>query len=468
MYIAQTETVTGYPDDGLPVLHSLCGLGSLYHDSAFKALLFQLAGELVCGVDIAVVDVIIGIAAAAAVEFRPAVLTVVLGVDMSRGEFLFDVVVEGALDDIAHFVSVAAHELMTGIDISVGSYSHVLVAAAAASETLYRAGTLIEIQHKMEEIKMSALFFVDEHDLCKALILGEYGGQLLLGDSILFARVAYHRLHGYLVEALLIETEHIVCEVGIIFGKGAADVIILMAALFNKTLVLVHEQVIGALAVGSFPHTVVDFPSAVHGEYHVGHFLVDEIYLFIVQEQTVGGYGKSEVLVVLLFLGAAVLHELLHSIEVHKRLAAEEIHLKIFPVCGVFEKEIESTSARIEIHDLSAETVISRRSEAVLTAEIAVHGDKQAHSLYGSSHGHFGELFVIVLGKESLFLIKLNDLVVAGNYLLAVIEAGKLFDNAFGTFFVKGRTYVIQHIICKLVHQMNAAAVDVEDDIISV
>ena len=45
---------------------------SLHHDSTFKPFLFELAGELVCSTDIAHVLIIIGITAAAAIEFCPA------------------------------------------------------------------------------------------------------------------------------------------------------------------------------------------------------------------------------------------------------------------------------------------------------------------------------------------------------------------------------------------------------------
>jgi hypothetical protein len=56
----------------LPLLHFLQGQHGLDIDSALQALLLELAAQLVALADIAVEQVIIGMAAAAAEEARPA------------------------------------------------------------------------------------------------------------------------------------------------------------------------------------------------------------------------------------------------------------------------------------------------------------------------------------------------------------------------------------------------------------
>ena len=55
--------------------------------------------------------------------------------------------------------------------------------------------------------------------------------------------------------------------------------------------------------------------------------LVYEIYLIIVKQQSVSGYGKTEVFIILLFNAAGIFNSLLHNVKVHQRFAAKEIHL---------------------------------------------------------------------------------------------------------------------------------------------
>ena len=110
-----------------------------------------------------------------------------------------------------------------------------------------------------------------------------------------------------------------------------------------------------------------------------------------------------------------------------------------------------------------ARAVIARTREAVFTPEVAVLFHKQTHSLYRSGNGIFCKLSVIVLGKKNAVVVKLLYLFVAGLYILFDVKAGKLLYHSFGTLVLKGRLYVVQHIVGKLVHKMNAAAVCVED-----
>ena len=109
---------------------------------------------------IAHILVIIGIAAAAAIELRPALAAVGLGINMSLCKIGFHFLIEGTIVYIAHFVLVDTHELMTRKNISVRSYSHIVVSAAAAPQSLYSAGALIEVKHEVEEVELFALLLV--------------------------------------------------------------------------------------------------------------------------------------------------------------------------------------------------------------------------------------------------------------------------------------------------------------------
>ena len=115
-----------------------------------------------CAENASVVNEVVGIATAAAIELCPTVAAVFLAVNMSRSKFLLHIIIESALVDISHKILVHSDELVAGVNISVGSDSNILVAASAASETLDSAGTLIQIKHKVEEVEMLALLFIDE------------------------------------------------------------------------------------------------------------------------------------------------------------------------------------------------------------------------------------------------------------------------------------------------------------------
>ena len=108
--------------------------------------------------DIALVLVVVGIAAAGAIELRPAVLTVFLAVNIRLCEILFHICIECSVMEIAHFIILIADKLMARVDIALGSYCNIFISAAAAPQTLYCAGSLIQVYHKMEEIIIIALF----------------------------------------------------------------------------------------------------------------------------------------------------------------------------------------------------------------------------------------------------------------------------------------------------------------------
>ena len=137
-----------------------------------------------CRPDVAHILVVVGVAAAAAIELRPALAAVGLGVDVSCCKISLHLLIERAVVDIAHFVLVDAYELVTREDVAVGSDSDVVVAAAAAAESLYRAWSLIEVEHKVEEVELLAGLFVVEDTLCEDLILLENSRELLLCESV--------------------------------------------------------------------------------------------------------------------------------------------------------------------------------------------------------------------------------------------------------------------------------------------
>ena len=59
---------------------------------------------------------------------------------------------------VTHFIGFISYKLMTWVNIALGGHRNIFIAAAAASQTLYSAGTLVQVYHEMEEIEIIALF----------------------------------------------------------------------------------------------------------------------------------------------------------------------------------------------------------------------------------------------------------------------------------------------------------------------
>ena len=127
---------------------------------------------------------------------------------MSLSKISFHFLIESTLVDIAHLIFVNTYELMTWEDITVRGDSYIIVTAAAASQALDSAWTLIEIEHEVEEIELFAILFVFEELQCKLFVLGKYSREILFCKSLDII-VAHNRLNGYLVKACFIKSKNV-------------------------------------------------------------------------------------------------------------------------------------------------------------------------------------------------------------------------------------------------------------------
>ena len=171
--------------------------------------------------NVAVVNEVVCVTAAAAVESCPALLAVFLGVNVRTCKFLFQLFVESSLVDVAHFHILNANELVAGINVALGGDSYILVAAAAASQALDSARSLVKVEHKVEEVEVLALLVVDKEHLRELLILGENSREVALSDRVRLFRVAYARLNRDLIEALVEKAVNVVREVEIVLCECA-------------------------------------------------------------------------------------------------------------------------------------------------------------------------------------------------------------------------------------------------------
>ena len=114
-----------------------------YHYRTLESLLFESTRELVRLKDSVVILHVIGVAAAAAIKFRPTFLAFLFGENVRCGEFRFHLMIKTAVMDIAHLFFGNTRKLVAGINVAVRCDGDIFVAAAAAAQSFYSARTLV-------------------------------------------------------------------------------------------------------------------------------------------------------------------------------------------------------------------------------------------------------------------------------------------------------------------------------------
>ena len=175
--------------------------------------------------------------------------------------------------------------------------------------------------------------------------------------------------------------EHVVGEVGVAVGKGAAHVVVLSPAGLDQLLEFGHDAVIAAHARVVHPGLVVDLLTAVQREHHVAHLFVGEVDHIVVDQHPVGGQGKAEILAPLLFHAAGVLHQPFDHVPVHQRFAAEEVHFQIGAAAGMLHQEIQRPLAHLVAHQRPLAVVFALTGKAIGAVQVAGMGNVQAQGL---------------------------------------------------------------------------------------
>ena len=99
------------------------------------------------------VDKQIGCAAAAGtIKSCPAVSALFSSIDIERGKSAGQLFIEGPVVQTAQPVCLVAHELMTGIDISLWRNRHIFAACTAPAQPFDDTGPLSQIHVEMKEI----------------------------------------------------------------------------------------------------------------------------------------------------------------------------------------------------------------------------------------------------------------------------------------------------------------------------
>ena len=142
--------------------------------------------------------------------------------------------------------------------------------------------------------------------------------------------------------------ENIVCEVCVIMCISTSYIVTLVTSFFDKFLEFRNDNIITAFAVSERAHAVIYFLTAVDPEHDIVHLAVHELLNLIIQQDTVSRHGKTEMLIVQLFLLPPISHQVFHNLPVHQRLPAEEVDFEIPPVPGILDQEIQCFLPHLE------------------------------------------------------------------------------------------------------------------------
>ena len=256
-------------------------------------------------------------------------------------------------------------------------------------------------------------------------------------------------------------------------GKGAPHVVVLSAPCFYQLLELGNNLLPAAIACVVHPVAVMDFLAAVKAQHHVAHLMVGKIDHVIVDQHAVCGQCKAEMLVMRFLDLTGIRHQLLHHIEVHQRLAAEEIHLQIVPGAGIFDQEVQRPLAHLIAHQRPVAVVLALTGKAVGAIEVAGVGNVQAQCLDHACRFGFqitGHRLEGIFGKQLARRLQLGDLVIAFAYLLRRHALGgtvlfcQLTDDHIAAFGLEHG----DDIIGQLVHRMDRAGADIQHDVVAV
>ena len=233
----------------------------------------------------------------------------------------------------------------------------------------------------MVEGEGSALALALKHQLGQLFILLHDDGLVRLGERGGIVRGADHRLHAELGEAKIQHGLDILQKVGVGVGEGAAHIVALAASGLDKALELGHDLLPAPVAGVVHAIAIVDLLAAVKRKDHVVALPVGKVDDLVVYQHAVGGKREAEVLARSLLDGAGVGHKVLDHLEVHQGLAAEEVHLQVFPGAGVGHQKIERLLADLKRHEGPLAVVFALACKAVGAVEVAYVGHVQAKRL---------------------------------------------------------------------------------------
>ena len=180
--------------------------------STFGAFFHEFAGEMG----------LIGVAAAATIEFCPAIMAFFLGVDIDLGELVGNGGIEGVYEDVTHEVIGVADVLVAGINIAIWGDCDVFATCAAAREPFDCTGAAVVGDEVEKGIIGVDIFF------CETLVFLGDCGEMGFGEGIGGFFIGCDRLDGDVFEAEGGEVADVVGEIEVMAGECATDIAIFL------------------------------------------------------------------------------------------------------------------------------------------------------------------------------------------------------------------------------------------------
>ena len=288
---------------------------------------------------------------------------------------------------------------------------------------------------------------------------------LLVSMMIIVNITTRSGVFSYIANELLKMTKGHPVLILIALGKGAADIVFLCTACLHKLLEFRNNRIVGTASIGTDTEIVVDLFTAVERQDDVVHLLIHIFDLIVGQLDTVGGDGEQEMLVVQLLLLSRVSDRLLDDFPVHQRFTAKKVEVEVAAFARLFDQEVNRFFSSLQAHHRPVSAVIACTSKAVFTSELAVLRDQQAHCLDRRRDHPVGKLGVIILREQNPVGVHAVQLIISLGQLTLGELAGQLVQNLRRTFFCHWRRDIVQQPVRRIVHNRNAAAVDVQNDI---
>ena len=266
--------------------------------------------------------------------------------------------------------------------------------------------------------------------------------------------------------------EDVVGKVQIVVGKGAPYIVIFVAAPPGKFLKLGHDLVVASLARAVAAQPVVDLLAAVQAHDHIVHLFVGELDHVVVHQYAVGGQGKAEILVFVLFDAAGIGHQVLDHLPVHQRFPAEKVHFQIASVARMRHQKIQRLFAHFKAHERPVAMVFALAGKAVFTVQVTGVCHMQAESLdivaaLFEIKSHIGVYIFAVQFAGLLQRLDIRQTVT--DLRLGHIRAIAVFLKHPPHDLVLRRLRIqSDHIVCHLVHHVDRAAVHIQHDVIAV
>ena len=179
------------------------------------------------------------------------------------------------------------------------------------------------------------------------------------------------------------------------------------------------------------------FASAVKAYNYIVHLFIKIIYSILIQRDTVCGHGEVYMLIKTSLKLPAIGHQFLYHFKVHKRFAAEKIHLKIMAAARPFHKKVKRLPANLRGHHHALPAELSRTRKAIRTAQVAIVRHMKAKRFYYVPLSVLDNTWFICVQRSRIlqFSQLRNDLLDFSRIIMQfirIIPLSYLTDNVIG------------------------------------